>query len=158
MSVNLLHCTASSWRGAGDLCRWCNVGEAHDAWRFCSTECIKLYALNHQYPRAKLHVIASHRTCSCPQRAGWEPAPHVVCQGCGECEFKVLARDDKITVNHIVPRNGIALSAFDCIHHLDNLEPLCWKCHEQLNRIGNVRSDLTLWIDQYLPAAGWAAL
>jgi hypothetical protein len=155
--VNLLTCTASAWRGAGDLCRWCNVGQVRGGRIFCSVRCADAYQLNHRYWIGREYVLMwSTAPCLCPiapigtSRKAFvrtlRPLPHRTCNACLECEGRILARGDRLTVNHIEPRNGIEISARDCIHHLDNLEPLCWRCHDQLNRLGNVRERLDDWI------------
>lgn len=139
--VNLLTCTASAWRGAGDLCRWCNVEEVRGGRIFCSVRCTDAYKLNHQYGIGRDYVLMwSTESCLCPS------SPHRTCNACLECEGLIRKRQDRLTVNHIDPRNGIESIARDCIHHLDNLEPLCWRCHDQLNRLGNVRERLDDWI------------
>lgn len=142
MSVNLLTCTANAWRGAGDLCRWCNVETPRGGRLFCSVECTSAYELNHRYWLGREYVLVwSGRPCSC------RTSPHRHCNACRECEGQIRARKDRLTVNHIEPRNGIDPSHRSCIHHLDNLEPLCWRCHEQLNRLGNVRDRLDVWLE-----------
>ena len=154
--VNVLHCELSLWRGDGELCRWCNADEPRAGRRFCSRECTAAYANNHQYLRGRAIVLAWNRGCSCDavipksrfddvrlRREVWDDQPpHVVCVACGECEAEILERGDKITVNHIIPRNGIPTTQVDCVHHLENLEPLCWRDHEVLNQIDNQRDRL----------------
>lgn len=169
MGVNLLTCSASAWRGAGDLCRWCNQGEAYVSSKFCSRACVEAYALNHQYTRGRELVLTWHRTCKCDvvitksrynffelKREFWEAEPpHVVCVGCGDCEARILGRNDRLTINHIIPCNGEPAGIAGCYNHLENLEPLCWSCHEQLNKLGNDREKLEPWIAQNLPMSGW---
>lgn len=150
MSVNLLGCTASNWRGARDMCRWCNLERPKGGRIFCSVDCKTSYELNHRYWVGREYVLLwSTGPCDC--RTG----PHRHCNACGECEGIIRARKDHLTVNHIQPRNGIDMSHRDCIHHLDNLEPLCWSCHDMLNRLGNVRWRLSDWIERFLPPGGW---
>lgn len=149
MSVNLLTCTASAWRGAGDKCHWCNLGMPKAGRIFCSRECNEMYELNHRYWLGREYVLMwSEEACGC--RGG----PHRHCNGCGQCEGQVRSRQDRLTVNHIEPRNGIDMSHRSCIHHLENLEPLCWACHNMLNRLGNVRPLLTNFLVKHLPF-GW---
>jgi 5-methylcytosine-specific restriction endonuclease McrA len=38
-------------------------------------------------------------------------------------------RRSSLSVNHIIPRNGCGYGR-GCHHHLDNLETLCWPCHQ----------------------------
>lgn len=152
MSVNLLKCELSAWRGAGDLCRWCNLHPPRGGRRFCSRECLDAFAMNHQYMRGRELILRWSRDCDCAT------GPHVLCNGCGECELLVNLRGDRITVNHVEPRMGIPCGEPNCIHHLENLEPLCWACHEQLNRLGNIRPQLDVWLRRHLPVEGWMAL
>lgn len=140
MGVNLLTCSASLWRGAGDLCRWCNQGEAYASSKFCSRPCTEAYALNHQYARGRELILAWNRVCTCDavltksrynfferQREFWQSEPpHVVCVGCFDCEAKIIGRNDIVTVNHIDPCDGRDPFIPGCYNHLDNLEPLCW--------------------------------
>lgn len=144
MSVNLLTCTASAWRGAGDLCRWCNLEFPTAGRIFCSMDCKAAYELNHRYWLGREYVLVWYTApCDCGR------GPHRYCNGCGECEAQLRKRDDRLTVNHIEPRNGIPMSSRSCIHHLDNLEPLCWRCHEQLNKLGNTRQLLDSWLEDH---------
>jgi hypothetical protein len=154
--VNLLRCDASPWRGDNELCRWCNAAPIRAANRFCSRECVQAYADNHVYARGRILTIeASKGRCDCPppitSRLGYiadgvmkyhETWPHPRCAACGECEGQVIDRGDTLSVNHIEPRYGIPMGRPDCIHHLTNLEVLCWHDHALLNKLGNVRSRL----------------
>lgn len=145
--VNLLTCTASAWRGAGDMCRWCNLEQVRGGRIFCSMACSDAYQLNHRYWIGREYVLMwSTRPCFCPDDSTRMPLPHRSCSACLECERMIRRRGDRLTVNHVDPRNGIECSARDCIHHLDNLEPLCWRCHDKLNQLGNVRERLDDWI------------
>jgi len=161
MSVNVLNCTVSAWRGDGALCRWCNVNPPRGGERFCSIACVKDYADNHIYVRGKERVFKkAEGPCGCRSLSRWggyideggnvrklvSPLPHAICAACGECEEQVFQRGDKLTCNHITPRNGIPLSERDCIHHMDNLEALCWRDHDLLNRLSQ-RRDL---LDKFL--------
>lgn len=159
MSVNLLRCSMSLWTGGHDRCRWCDRRSpgVSRRWRFCSRLCTAAYADNHLYARAKWIVLeASRRPCPCPPEAGivkrWYdpqservvtdviPPPHRHCTGdCGRCEGQIQADGDRLTVNHVDPRLGIGFQALDCIHHQDNLEPLCWSEHHELNLLLNER-------------------
>lgn len=156
MSVNLLRCTASPWTGDPEVCRWCGVLPVRHSNRFCSRECLVGYRDDHLYARAKYVVLeASRAPCPCPPgrtiKKRWYdpqsdrvvydeiPPPHRHCSSCGRCEAQLHAVEDRLTVNHIVPRMGLQFGELNCIHHQDNLEPLCWTEHEALNRILNAR-------------------
>ena len=157
--VNMFSCSQSAWRGSNPLCRWCNENIAYYG-KFCSKACLSDYADNHYYQRGKERVLREAPRCS---HKGMSPQgaylvdmkvhyfqvkpPHVLCAGCGECEEEVVRRGDKITINHIIPRDGYPLHGSGCIHHLENLEPLCWRCHARLNQLGNVRERLDVWLE-----------
>lgn len=165
--VNILRCSLSPWRGDGELCRWCNTNAPRGGRNFCSRACAGEYYDNHVYGRGKQIVYEMAKgPCDCPDAMSPQGAyidlsdmrvkylrfkkPHVICNGCGECEEQIVARGDKLSINHIDPRNGIPGIEINCIHHMDNLEVLCWRDHEILNKLGNVRSRL----DEYLAQAG----
>jgi len=166
MSVNVLHCTLSAWRGDGELCRWCNVNPPRGGERFCSLLCVADYADNHVYVRGRQKVFqASQGPCDCvsmsPQGAYLDenlriqylisPLPHMICAACGECEEQVARRGDRLTCNHITPRNGIPMSERDCIHHVDNLEVMCWHDHSLLNSLDQRRDLLGRYLGKDRP-------
>jgi hypothetical protein len=68
--------------------------------------------------------------------------PHGLCAACGRCEEQLKRAGDKLTCNHIDPRMGLPMGLSHCIHHMDNLEMLCWRDHELLNKLGNQRDKL----------------
>jgi hypothetical protein len=159
--VNLLRCDASLWTGEGGACKWCGTSDTYATLGkgFCSKGCMAAFWNNHQYTRGKVVVLAWNSICRCDevieayrydyfvmqyQLITLEP-PHVVCAGCGECEAQILNRGDRLTVNHIKPRYGIPTNQINCIHHIDNLEPLCWRCHEMLNRLEQDREAWLQW-------------
>jgi hypothetical protein len=152
--VNILLCELSLWRGDGEMCRWCNAAPARGGRNYCSRECMAEYADNHYYFRGRERVGEASRTdCGCrsmsPQGAYLDEnmrvqylqfkPPHRTCAACGECEQQIWLRGDKLTCNHIVPREGLAMNVAHCIHHMTNLEMLCWHDHELLNKLGNKR-------------------
>lgn len=160
--VNILRCSLSKWTGERGACKWCNAKDVHATLGkgFCSKSCMASFWNNHQYTRAKALVFAWHATCGCREtveKVGYDyyllewhshmiEPPHVVCAACGECEAQVIERGDKMTVNHINPRYGIPTQEINCIHHVDNLEPLCWRCHEVLNKHDQDRSKLESFV------------
>jgi len=73
--------------------------------RWCSPECRDWYYLNHRWTQARHAAM---------MRADWK------CQHCG-------APADE--VDHIIERQGVRLSEHSCLHHGENLRPLCHDCH-----------------------------
>lgn len=159
--VNLLRCTASVWTGERGACKWRGTSDTYATLGkgFCTKACMAAFWNNHQYTRGKVLVYAWNSTCQCNavvetyrydyvldeyRRVILDP-PHVVCAGCGECEAEIVTRGDRLTTNHILPRYGIPTNEINCIHHIDNLEPLCWRCHEMLNRF---EQDRDLWLQR----------
>lgn len=135
--VNVLYCLESPWRGDGALCRWCNARPPRGNRRFCSKECSQGYYDNHVYARSKMLCYEASRTpCSC-QDYQLDTKLHGRCAACKRCEGELALVGDKLTCNHIDPRNGIEMTLVHCIHHVSNLEMLCWSCHEALNMRGN---------------------
>lgn len=152
--MNLLACTASLWRGDGELCRWCNAEPARQR-GFCSRECRSEMLANHVYNRAKAAVReASRGPCrhssikTTAQGAYFDPlssrvvlmrypTPHARCRHCDRCEEELVSRGLELTCNHIRPRFGISTADNHCIHHQDNLEMLCSPEHGRLTMIQN---------------------
>lgn len=128
MTVNPLHCSLSVWSGLEGYCRWCNKYlENPKQKRWCSGQCLESWRLHHRYFLARQFVMKLARgRCSCV-RANNEPR-HVLCAHCGACESVVALRGGIMTCDHIIPRQGDK-SRFSCKHHLDNLQILCFDCH-----------------------------
>lgn len=156
--VNVLYCELTPWRGDNEKCRWCNAPRRNRS--YCGKECMTAYLNNHYYWRGRVVVSeASRGPCNCPDpitpQLGYfdgnhvkylkHAKPHRLCAACGDCEEVIYARGDRLTCNHIEPRNGIKMSHADCIHHMNNLEMLCVRDHDLLNSLGNVRSRLISW-------------
>lgn len=136
--VNVLYCSESPWRGDGELCRWCNARRIRGAKKkFCSVECSEAYYTNHIYTRAREACYqASVGPCHCRD---WQLSndAHGHCAACKRCEGQLREAGEKLTCNHIDMRNGIPMGLIHCIHHVSNLEMLCWPCHNALNMRGN---------------------
>lgn len=137
--VNVLHCPESLWRGDGELCRWCNSARRTGKWKnFCGRTCAQEFYDNHVYGRGRERCYeASRGPCSC-QDYQISTALHGRCAACDRCEGDLARAGDRLTCNHIEMRNGIPMGLVHCIHHISNLEMLCWGCHEALNMRGNV--------------------
>ena len=90
--------------------------------RWCSQKCAYVFLNQHQWSRAQRLALRRDK---------------YTCQACG---FTAAKRADRIgrmiwrrrhhgmEVNHIHPLNGRGYQ-IGCVHHLDNLQTLCHKCH-----------------------------
>ena len=81
--------------------------------KYCSDACSDVYAQNHAWNWARFAVL---------RRDGWR------CTKCGSEAKSTNGKYWGLEVNHIVPREGKAMTA-GCHHHLSNLETLCHFCH-----------------------------
>lgn len=135
--VNVLHCTLTTWRGDGELCRWCNTLPRRGGKKFCGGVCAEAYYTNHVYGRSRgVCYRNSIAPCRCKDYQ-LSTAEHGHCAACKKCEGELELLGTRLTCNHIDPRMGIPTQLIHCIHHIENLEMLCWPCHNELNMRGN---------------------
>lgn len=94
-------------RGAGipGVCDWCAARLEGGQRRWCHRECATAFWDQHIWTRARICVLV---------RDGGR------CVVCGD--------DDRVEVDHIVPRKGRGY-ARGCSHHHDNLQTLCHAHH-----------------------------
>jgi hypothetical protein len=73
--------------------------------RWCSGECRDWHYRNHRWTQARHYAMV---------QADWK------CRHCGEPAKEV---------DHIIERRGLPLGENSCLHHQENLRPLCHACH-----------------------------
>lgn len=103
-------CELSKFKGNRRRCRWCNRLLTGKQKRWCSQECSGTAAGEHWFSWSRKYVRL---------RDGQR------CTTCGSRK--------QLEVNHIIQANGTHSKA-SCLHHTDNLETLCKKCHSEITR------------------------
>lgn len=123
--ADMSKCELSRWSGDERACRWCNKQLQGRQRAWCSKAHMRAFRLNHYYTKARAECVRRYsKPCGCVG-----VRKHVVCARCGRCSGKIAVYGYKMECNHISPRNGDK-SSISCLHHQDNLEMLCWECHQ----------------------------
>jgi hypothetical protein len=107
-------CPLSTWQGDPMACRWCNRLLPARATRWCAAQCRITATTNHDYRLAHDAALARDGfRCTRP--------------GCGA----TATLDRAIETNHIELARG-RHDQPGCIHHLENLESLCGRHHDEV--------------------------
>lgn len=127
-------CTLFQYRDEPGVCDHCGRKLTGRQSRWCSPECAKVFQVNHYWQMARPAAITrdGNRCVKC----GWAPGDiHAIVLPSGQLclwSYAALSRgrpeENWLEVNHIVPLVGRGYTS-GCVHHLDNLETLCHRCH-----------------------------
>jgi hypothetical protein len=114
-------------------CRACGkeLTKAQRSW--CGGRCQMMYEANHYWAAARHAAMKRDRGCV---KCGWVDDKDCA-TSCGQYFFWSRAvldgPDNRLEVNHIVPRRGEGYGT-GCHHHQSNLEVLCKKHHLEVTR------------------------
>jgi len=131
-AVLLSACTLAHTSGTG--CAWCGAELPKRRRTWCSDRCGDAFWNNHWWSLARR--AAKRRDKYCCRRCG-ERAPKrpIRANFTREKAYKDAIRtwrqnrkSERLEVNHIVPAAGNHRQ-LSCLHHLNNLETLCVRCH-----------------------------
>ncbi len=107
-------CPLSAWAGDPMACRWCNRLLPHRATKWCTALCRMTAERNHIYSEARDAALErDHHRCTrlgCGREATWDRA---------------------VEVNHKQLIHGRHAEP-GCWHHLDGLESLCGRHHDEV--------------------------
>jgi hypothetical protein len=111
---DVLKCRLINWNGELDLCVWCMSPKptrraTTSLW--CSTWCNAQFLIQHSYTAARRACLA-------------ENGPK--CYACDKVR--------PLTCNHKMPIKG-QRKGLNCLNHADNLEMICWPCHEEATQL-----------------------
>lgn len=131
-------CTLSKWTGEPERCRRCNRQLTGRSRKYCTKRCVRLWAQNHWYRKARVACRQRFRVkCGCPNVRS-----HIACAKCGTCEGQLKEMALWLECNHIKPKNGDD-AVYSCVHHQENLEMLCLPCHKGVTKQQWLDGELT---------------
>ena len=133
-SVSLLaQCDLANTSGIG--CAWCGAELPKRRRTWCSDRCANEFWSNHWWSLAR--AAAKRRDKYRCRRCSHEPPKRPTRRRYPvEAEYKAAMRTwrrarrtERVEVNHIVQAKG-RHGSLSCVHHLNNLETLCVRCHK----------------------------
>jgi 5-methylcytosine-specific restriction endonuclease McrA len=97
---------------------------------WCSDACGRRFWTNHWWTLARR--AAKRRDKYACRRCGHKPPKR------GDPHFRALRKTERLEVNHRIEALG-RHGEISCVHHLDNLETLCVRCHKTETALGRER-------------------